>query len=124
MFISGWKHFQDRATKGILVGYEGEYIYRMLIPNGQIMRYSNVDWTKNFPAQNMPNLETAKYHHTTQDNRLSGLFDSFKELKIQPQELSLFLWTLAAHSSTTFLYLLDLLLLVHTILNSVFTTSA
>ena len=46
---TGWKKFQDRAIKCRLLGYEGNHIYRMLMPGGSIMRYSNVAWTENLP---------------------------------------------------------------------------
>ncbi len=44
---TGWKKFQDRAIKCRFLGYEGNHIYRMLIPGGNVMRYSNVAWTEN-----------------------------------------------------------------------------
>ncbi len=53
----------------------------MLMPNGQIMRYSNVDWIGYFPAQNRPTSETAKQCYITKSNFNNGLFDSFKKLK-------------------------------------------
>ena len=46
---TGWKKFQERATKCTLVGYEGDHIYRMINPRGAVMRYSNVQWIDNNP---------------------------------------------------------------------------
>ena len=46
-----WKHFHDRLTKGILVDYKGEHIYWMLMSNGQIIWYSNVNWIENLSTQ-------------------------------------------------------------------------
>ncbi len=43
---TGWKKFQDRAIKCRLLGYEGNHIYRMLMPGGSVMKYSNVAWTE------------------------------------------------------------------------------
>ena len=34
----GWKKGQERARKGVLIGYEGDYIYRLLMPNSSITR--------------------------------------------------------------------------------------
>lgn len=51
------------------------------MPNSQIIRYSNVDWIKHFIVQTTYNLETDKYHYIIQDNLLSGLFNSPKELE-------------------------------------------
>ena len=76
---TGWKHFQDRSTKGILVGYEGEHIYRMLMPNGQIMRYSNVDWTDNSPIKDKSSTETVQPCHITKGNAKNGLLDISQE---------------------------------------------
>ena len=72
---TGWKHFQDCSTKGTLVGYEGEHIYRMLMPNGQIMRYSNVDWIENFPTKSKSIVETVQPCHITKGNAKNGLLD-------------------------------------------------
>ena len=41
---TGWKKFQDRREPGILVGYEGTSIYRMITAKGAIYRSSNVEW--------------------------------------------------------------------------------
>ena len=46
---TGWKKFQERATKCTLVGYEGDHIYRMINARGAVMRYSNVQWIDNNP---------------------------------------------------------------------------
>lgn len=69
-----WKHSQDGSVKDTLVSYEGDYIY-------QIIRYSNVDWIKNFLAQKMSTPVTAKPCHTIQGKSINRLFDFFKELK-------------------------------------------
>lgn len=49
-----WKKFADRATAGILVGYEGDHIYRMLMSNGKVMRFSKVEWIDNTPLAISP----------------------------------------------------------------------
>ena len=41
---TGWKKGQDRANKGILVGYEGDHIYRLLMPDDSIARSAKVVW--------------------------------------------------------------------------------
>ena len=41
---TGWKKGQERARKGVLIGYEGDQIYRMLMPDGSIMRADRVAW--------------------------------------------------------------------------------
>ena len=55
----------------------------MLMPNGQIMRYSNVDWINNLPTQDTPKVKTTKYCHFPEHNLTGGLFDSQEELKNQ-----------------------------------------
>ena len=44
---TGWKKWEDRRQPGILVGYEGDCIYRMIDKNGSIRRSSNVEWRGN-----------------------------------------------------------------------------
>lgn len=41
---TGWKKGQHRAREGVLVGYDGDHIYRMLLPDGSIIRSSKVIW--------------------------------------------------------------------------------
>lgn len=36
------KKLKDRANKGILVGFKGDLIYRILMPSSKIIRGSNV----------------------------------------------------------------------------------
>ena len=48
------KKFTDRATAGIPVGYEGDHIYRMLMSNGKVMRFSKVEWIDNLPPTISP----------------------------------------------------------------------
>ncbi len=43
---TGWKKLAPRSFPAVLVGYEGDHIYRMLRPNGTIYRASSVIWTK------------------------------------------------------------------------------
>ena len=42
-----WKKFQDRRKLGILVGYEGIKIYRMITAKKVIYRFFNVEWRDN-----------------------------------------------------------------------------
>lgn len=44
---TGWKKFQDRAVKCILLGYKGDHIYRMLTPANKVLTFSNVKWIDN-----------------------------------------------------------------------------
>lgn len=44
---TGWKKFQDRAIRCILLGYKGDHIYRMLTPNNKVLTFSNVKWIDN-----------------------------------------------------------------------------
>ncbi len=80
------KNIQDEDTskvvwpKKILIGYEGEYIYWILIPNNQVIRYSNVDWSSIFSTQKIINLATVKCCYIIENNFTSGLFDIYKEL--------------------------------------------
>ncbi len=60
---TGWKKFQDRAIKCMLVGYEGDHIYRMLTPKGKIMRFSNVAWIEHLTSLNHIPLEPANKRH-------------------------------------------------------------
>lgn len=46
---TGSKKFQDWAIKCRLLGYERDHMYRMLMPGGYVMRYSNVAWTEHLP---------------------------------------------------------------------------
>ncbi len=48
------KKFTDRATAGIFVGYEGDHIYRMLMSNGKVMQFPNVEWIDNLPPTISP----------------------------------------------------------------------
>lgn len=41
---TGWKKLTPRSFKAMLVGYEGDHIYRMLLPDGKIYRASSVRW--------------------------------------------------------------------------------
>ena len=74
---TGWKKFQDRAIKCRLLGYEGIHIYRILIPGGSIMRYSNVAWTENLPqsSSNTPSsvdpILSTKRKYSTLDSTSS-----------------------------------------------------
>ena len=55
----------------------------MLMPNGQIIKYSNVDWINKLPTQDSLKIETTKYYHFPEHNPTSGLFNSQKKLKNQ-----------------------------------------
>ncbi len=48
---TGWTKYEDRAHKGRLVGYEGNHFYRILIPNGKVQVYSNINWIDNVPPK-------------------------------------------------------------------------
>ena len=52
---TGAMKLKERRTLCVLVGYEGNHVYRMLHPNGNIICASNVDWNR----ENCPSLETA-----------------------------------------------------------------
>ena len=67
----------------ILVGYKGEHIYQMLMPNGQIISYSNVDWIDNLLTRDTSKVKTTSCDHFFQHYLASGLFDSQEELKNQ-----------------------------------------
>ena len=41
---TGWKKGQERARKGVLIGYEGDHIYRLLMPDGSVVRSARVIW--------------------------------------------------------------------------------
>lgn len=43
---TGYGKLKERRTLCTLVGYEGDHIYRMLHPHGNIIRVSNVDWNR------------------------------------------------------------------------------
>lgn len=43
---TGWLKGQHRAKKGVLIGYEGDHIYRMLLPDDTILRADRVLWGK------------------------------------------------------------------------------
>lgn len=45
---TGWQHWQDRAQRCRLIGYEGHYIYRMVNTEGKIKRYSRVAWIDDY----------------------------------------------------------------------------
>ena len=49
---TGYTKLKERRTLCTLVGYEGNHIYRMLHPNGNIVRISSVDWNR----ENRPSL--------------------------------------------------------------------
>ena len=44
---TGWTKWKDRRESGVLVGYDGEKIYRMITKEGSIYRSSNVEWRGN-----------------------------------------------------------------------------
>ena len=48
---TGWSKYQDRAYKGKLVGYQANRFYRMLMPNGKVKVFSNVQWINNVPPK-------------------------------------------------------------------------
>ncbi len=71
------------ARLRILVGYKGKHIYRMLMPNGQIISYSNVDWIDNLPTRDTSKVKTTSCDYFFQHYLASSLFDSQEELKNQ-----------------------------------------
>ena len=56
---TGWNKTSPRAVKGILIGFEGDRIFRMLLPGGQVIRADSVKWgrEKNGPLAE-PELST------------------------------------------------------------------
>ena len=48
---TGWFKYQDRAHKGKLVGYQANRFYRMLMSNGKVEVFSNVQWINNVPLK-------------------------------------------------------------------------
>ena len=48
------KKLQDRADEGKLVGYDGDSIYRILLPDGKIIRGSNVHIDERIPPGYVP----------------------------------------------------------------------
>ena len=46
--------------KCVLVGYEGDYIYRMLTPSNKVLAFANVRWINNLP----PSVEPKEFDHT------------------------------------------------------------
>jgi hypothetical protein len=48
------KKLQDRAEEGKLVGYDGDSIYRILLPDGKIIRGSNVHIDERIPPGYVP----------------------------------------------------------------------
>ena len=41
---ANWPQFENRTEEGRLVGYEGNWFYRTLMPNGKVQCYSHVVW--------------------------------------------------------------------------------
>ncbi len=39
-----WEKGKERVERGRLVGYEGDYIFRIVMLNGNVQRYSNIKW--------------------------------------------------------------------------------
>lgn len=59
---TGWKKFEDRSIKCLLIGYDGDHIYRMLTPQGKIYRASQVSWNneKRQPTDSIDDEPQAK----------------------------------------------------------------
>lgn len=57
---TGWKKFQDRVIRCVLLGYEGDHIYRMLTPDNKVLTFSNVKWIDNTIPYVLP-LEPFKH---------------------------------------------------------------
>lgn len=58
--------FKSKVTKCILVGFEGDHIYRLLQPNGYIVRSSTVVFDERRSAVSIPNHPPKRFH--PQDN--------------------------------------------------------
>ena len=41
---ANWPKFENRVKIGRLVGYKGNSFYQILIPNGNVQRYSHMVW--------------------------------------------------------------------------------
>ena len=48
---TGYKKFDHHRVPGVLVGYEGEHIYRIITEKGKIKRCSNAEWYDNLIAR-------------------------------------------------------------------------
>lgn len=76
---TGWKKFEDRTIRCLLLGYDGNHIYRMLSPQGKVYRASQVIWNnEKRRASHATDEPLAKKHLASQslrrDNQLSTIF--------------------------------------------------
>ena len=72
---TGYKKLDDHRAFGVLIGYEGKYIYRIITEKGKIKRCFNVKWYNNLTARFI-------------EKKFFQRFSSSQPQPIQPQSIS------------------------------------